>query len=154
MKRLICILQFIKDDDIDDDEIRQLLHVSSEDDGDSVWGVEKGYDGDTEASQDDWKLNGGSDPTTRREYFPSLFRLLVEMLIKCQKHQAGREILPQVLLKLLQTLKGNSAVVMVVCEEVISTGFCGILHFYRDSYFYMFIMWTSCGGSVVERQPL
>ncbi|XP_056022508.1 lysosomal-trafficking regulator-like isoform X3 [Ostrea edulis] len=108
---------FIKDDDIDDDEIRQLLHVSSEDDGDSVWGVEKGYDGDTEASQDDWKLNGGSDPTTRREYFPSLFRLLVEMLIKCQRHQAGREILPQVLLKLLQTLKGNSAVVMVVCEE-------------------------------------
>ncbi|XP_061172369.1 lysosomal-trafficking regulator-like isoform X2 [Saccostrea echinata] len=107
---------FIKDDDIDDDEIRQLLHASSEDDGDSVWVIEKGYDGDTETSHDDVK-KWGSDSPSRREYFPSLFRLMVELLINCQRHQAGRDILPQVLLKLLQTLKGNSAAVMVICEE-------------------------------------
>lgn len=80
--------------------------------------VGKGYDGDTETSQDECKSNGGSDPISRREYFPSLFRLIIELLIKSQEHQAGKNILPQVLLKLLQTLKGNSAAIMVVCEEV------------------------------------
>lgn len=80
--------------------------------------VGKGYDGDTETSQDECKSNGGSDSISRREYFPSLFRLIIELLIKSQEHQAGKNILPQVLLKLLQTLKGNSAAIMVVCEEV------------------------------------
>lgn len=111
-------LQFIKDDVIDDDEIRQLLNMSSEEEGDSGRMVGKGYDGDTETSQDECKSNGGSDPISRREYFPSLFRLIIELLIKSQEHQAGKNILPQVLLKLLQTLKGNSAAIMVVCEEV------------------------------------
>lgn len=111
-------LQFIKEDVIDDDEIRQLLNMSSEEEGDSGKVVEKGYDGDTETSQDDCKSNGGSDPISRREYFPSLFRLIIELLIKSQEHQAGKNILPQVLLKLLQTLKGNTAAIMVVCEEV------------------------------------
>lgn len=92
--------------------------MSSEEEGDSGKVVEKGYDGDTETSQDDCKSNGGSDPISRREYFPSLFRLIIELLIKSQEHQAGKNILPQVLLKLLQTLKGNTAAIMVVCEEV------------------------------------
>lgn len=112
-------LQFIKEDVIDDDEIRQLLNMSSEEEGDSGKVVGKGYDGDTETSQDDFKSNGGSDPISRREYFPSLFRLIIELLIKSQEHQAGKNILPQVLLKLLQTLKGNSSAIMIVCEEVI-----------------------------------
>lgn len=92
--------------------------MSSEEDGDSGRVVEKGYDGDTETSHDDWRSKGGSDPVARREYFSPLFRLIVELLIECQKYQAGRNILPQVLLKLLQTLKGNTPAIMVVCEEV------------------------------------
>ncbi|XP_078313286.1 lysosomal-trafficking regulator-like isoform X5 [Crassostrea virginica] len=108
---------FIKEDSIEDDEIRQLLNMSSEEDGDSGRVVEKGYDGDTETSHDDWRSKGGSDPVARREYFSPLFRLIVELLIECQKYQAGRNILPQVLLKLLQTLKGNTPAIMVVCEE-------------------------------------
>ena len=98
--------------------MRQFLQLSSEDECDTILSMEKGYDADLESQPEDRKFCRGVDLVPEREHFASLFRLLVELLVRSYETDSGKEITAQVLAKLLQTLRGNQEATMVVCNEV------------------------------------
>lgn len=116
---IFILFQFIKDDDIDDDEIRQHLHTTSEDDYDSLMFSEGGYYGDTECGSDDTQIQTRTTESgSVREIYPAIFRILIELIINFQKEEDISDILSQVLHKLLQTLRASHKATMAVCNEV------------------------------------
>ncbi|OWF37617.1 Lysosomal-trafficking regulator [Mizuhopecten yessoensis] len=109
---------YVKEDHIEDDDIRQMLQTHSDDDIEHHGSTEKGYDADTEVmSEGDLRRFGVVDQHVQREYYPSIFRLVVNLLVASQQQGDGRKILPDVLIKLLQTLGANHVAVLAVCEE-------------------------------------
>ncbi|XP_069116272.1 lysosomal-trafficking regulator-like isoform X2 [Argopecten irradians] len=113
---------YVKEDHIEDDDVRQMLQNHSDEDLDHHGSTERGYDADTEVmSDEDLKKAGIQDQQVQREYYPAIFRLVVNLLVASQRQGCGHEILPDVLVKLLQTLGSNHVAVLAVCEE-------GLLH--------------------------
>lgn len=119
MENCSFIFQFIKDDDIDDDEIRQYLHTTSDDDYDSLMFGEGGYYGDTECGSDDNNIQIKSmENGYGMEIYPAVFRILVELMIKIQHEENITDVLSQILHKLLQTLRASHKATQAVCHEV------------------------------------
>ncbi|KAK3092886.1 hypothetical protein FSP39_008387 [Pinctada imbricata] len=108
---------FIKDDNIDDDEVQQLLQMSSEEEGEAVFSVERGYDADLESQPDEYVNCRNLDNTQEREHFAALFRLSVDLLIRVHRTSSGKELTAQVLGKLLQTLRSDRKAATIVCNE-------------------------------------
>ncbi|KAL5007985.1 hypothetical protein ScPMuIL_013566 [Solemya velum] len=126
-----------RDDEIEeDDDVRELLQLGSEDEQESL-NTEPGYDADCESISDDSKLEhhlmslNSSDLIMRRTYFPSVFRLMIDLLAFCQKTSSGQSILQNVLIKLLQTLRIDRNAVKAMCSRgllnVLLTGFWDLL---------------------------
>ncbi|XP_052057749.1 lysosomal-trafficking regulator-like isoform X2 [Mytilus californianus] len=123
---------FIKDDDIDDDEIRQYLHTTSDEDYDSLMFGEGGYYGDTECGSDDNDIQLKSmENGYGMEIYPAVFRILVELMIRIQHEENITDVLSQILHKLLQTLRASHKATQAVCHEGlledILTGFWTLL---------------------------
>lgn len=115
----VVYLQFLKDDDIDDDEIRQYIHTTSEEDYDSIRVGEGGYYGDTECGSDENETTVRSPANgCNKEVYPAVFRILVELMIVIKNKEGMVNVLGQVLQKLLQTMRASHKATLAICQEV------------------------------------
>ncbi|KAK3604703.1 hypothetical protein CHS0354_008265 [Potamilus streckersoni] len=122
--RNICLVQTSDDDICDEDEVRQLLQSGSEDEQE-VFMTEHGYEADNEESLFEEgqgeKLTGkellGTGHSLQKVFFPSIFRLVVELLVCIQDVKPDRVVLNLVLHRLLQVTRMDSRVVKAMCNE-------------------------------------
>ncbi|KAL3873258.1 hypothetical protein ACJMK2_036396, partial [Sinanodonta woodiana] len=118
----LLLLHTCDDDICDEDEVRQLLQSGSEDEQE-VFMTEHSYEADNEESlyEEGEKLTGKELLSTGRSlqkvFFPSIFRLVVELLACVQDVKPDRAMLTLVLHRLLQVTRMDSRVVKAMCNE-------------------------------------
>ncbi|CAL1534579.1 unnamed protein product, partial [Lymnaea stagnalis] len=113
--QIVLMLNLKEREDIaDEDEVRQLLKLGLDEDGESIF-TEHGYEGDSESSICfDWKK--GLEYSLQNQLgtcnyscpcFPAVFRLFVELMVACHRVASRGVILHTVALRLLQTLRSS-----------------------------------------------